>query len=106
MDDPLISDHMDPLEDSSCWDFLDCSFFPDADNLINPSLDPLWPPNDSRQSFYNTLFCILSFLFSFPSLFVYTKHGFRFICRKGSLADTDVSAGRVESEENDCSRKR
>ncbi|KAL4024789.1 hypothetical protein IC575_013159 [Cucumis melo] len=64
---------MDPLEDSSCWDFLDCSFFPDADNLINPSLDPLWPPNDSR---------------------------------KGSLADTDVSAGRVESEENDCSRKR
>ncbi|CAK9318738.1 unnamed protein product [Citrullus colocynthis] len=63
---------MDPLEDSSCWDFLDCSFFVDGDNLINTSLDPLWPPNDSRDS----------------------------------CAETDVSAGRVEPEENECSRKR
>ncbi|XP_022924235.1 transcription factor bHLH104-like [Cucurbita moschata] len=63
---------MDPLEDSSCWDFLDYSLFVDGDNIINPSLDPLCPPSDSRDS----------------------------------CAHTDVSAGRVESEQNDHSRKR
>ena len=78
---------MDPLEDSSCWDFLDCSFFPDADNLINPSLHPFWPPNHSRQSFLNTHFCILPFLFSFTLFFHYTNHftnlGFSFHLQEG-----------------------
>lgn len=56
-DDALIPDQMDPLEDSSCWDFLDYSLFVDGDNIINPSLDPLWPPSDSRQ-YFNTNYCI------------------------------------------------
>ncbi|XP_022147685.1 transcription factor bHLH104-like [Momordica charantia] len=61
---------MDPLEDPSCWDFLNYTLFV-ADDNINPTLGPLWS-NDSRDS----------------------------------GAETDVSAGRVESEENEISRKR
>ncbi|XP_023538722.1 transcription factor bHLH104-like [Cucurbita pepo subsp. pepo] len=63
---------MDPLEDPSCSDFLDYSLFADADNIVSPSLGPLWLPNDFRDG----------------------------------GADTGVSAGRVESEETDCLRKR